>query len=119
MPVKKGQGQIPLKKEMDISKYGGYNKVASSFFVVATYCRAGKKEVSFVPVDLLVSERFVSDKEFAVSYTKEYLQSINSKKIENIELPLGRIVKIKTVLMLDGYKVWINGKANGGKIVLL
>jgi len=27
-PVKKGQGQTPLKEGMDISKYGGYNKVS-------------------------------------------------------------------------------------------
>ena len=37
MPVKKGQGQIPLKKGMDITKYGGYNKASASFFVVAKY----------------------------------------------------------------------------------
>ncbi len=119
MPVKCGQGQAELKNGMKIEKYGGYNKVSSSFFVVAKYLRGGKREVSLVPVDLMKSEKFLQDQEYALAYTKAFLESINAKKIESVELPLERIVKIKSLLSLDGYKVWINGKANGGKIVLL
>ena len=120
MPMKKGQGQIPLKKGMDINKYGGYNKASASFFVVAKYLRGGKTEVSFVPVELMVSERFMSDDAFALDYIKSVLEGMNTKKIENVEMPLGkRIVKIKSVLSLDGYKVWINGKASGGKQLLI
>ncbi len=120
MPVKKGLGQVEIKKGMAISKYGGYNKPAASFFVIARYLRGGKREVSFVPVELMVKKQFLSDKEFAKPYVQKVLEGINTKKIEEVEFPLGkRIIKIKTVLSLDGFKVWINGKANGGKIVLL
>lgn len=130
MPVKKGLGQASLKaptnKEdvysayKNIDKYGGYNKLTASFFVVVRYLRGGKKEVSVVPVDLMISERFLKDNEFALSYIQEFLEGINTKRIENIELPLGkRIVKIKSILSLDGYKVWLNGKSNGGKQLLI
>jgi len=120
MPVKKGSGQVCLKKGMDISKYGGYNKPTASFFVIAKYLKGGKKEVSFVPVDLMVSERFLADYKFACEYIKDVLAGMNTKKIENVELPFrNRVVKIKSTLCLDGVKVWVNGKANGGKIVLL
>ena len=116
MPVKKGQGQIQIKKGMDIDRYGGYNKAAASFFVIARYIRGGKKEVSFVPVELMVSEKFLNDDNFAIEYITNVLTGMNTKKIENVELPFGkRVIKIKTVLSLDGYKVWVNGKAGGGK----
>ena len=120
MPVKKGENLVPLKAGMDTQKYGGYNKSSASFFVIVRYLRGGKREVSFVPVELMVSEKFLQDDEFALSYVQRFLEERNSKKIEKVEFPLGkRVIKYKTVLSLDGYKVWINGKANNGKIVIL
>jgi CRISPR-associated endonuclease Csn1 len=120
MPVKKGEGQVPLKAGMDISKYGGYNKSTSSFFVIARYLRGGKREVSFVPVDLMIADRFMQDDAFAASYVQDFLQGINTKKIENVEFPIGkRQIKLKSVIRLDGYNLWVNGKANKGARVLL
>lgn len=120
MPVKKGEGQVPLKKGMDIAKYGGYNKAAASFFVIVRYLRGGKTEVSFAPIELMVSDRFMKDDEFAIQYVKQFLEGINTKKIENVEFPIGkRQIKYKSVLSLDGFHVWVNGKANNGKIVSL
>lgn len=120
MPIKKAAGLVPIKQGRDTEKYGGYNKASASFFVIARYKRGGKKEVSFVPVELMSAEQFMKDEEFAKRYIKHTLEKINTKKIEDVELPLGkRVVKIKSLLSLDGYKVWVNGKANGGKIILL
>lgn len=120
MPVKKGEGQIPLKSGMDIAKYGGYNKSTSSFFVIARYLKGGKTEVSFIPVDLMSADKFMKDDTYALKYVQKFLEGINSKKIENIEFPIGkRQIKYKSVLSLDGYQVWINGKANKGARVLL
>ena len=119
-PLKRGNGQASQKEGMKIEKYGGYNNVTASFFVVAKYKKGGKKEVSFVPVDLMHAEHYTSDEIFAKEYVKDTLQKMNTKKIEDIEFPLGkRIVKIKSVLSLDGYKVWINGKSSGGTRMLL
>ena len=120
MPLKKGQGQVQLKKGMDIEKYGGYNKPSASFFVVVRYLKGGKREVSFVPVDLMVSDKFLNDEAFATDYVKGVLEGMNRKKIEAVELPLGkRVVKIKSVLSLDGYRVWLNGKSSGGSRLLI
>ncbi len=120
MPVKKGEGQVPLKAGMDIAKYGGYNKSASSFFVIARYLKGEKREVSFVPVDLMVADKFMLDDAFATTYIRDFLQGINTKKIENVEFPIGkRQIKYKSVLSLDGYKLWINGKNSGGRQLLV
>ena len=119
MPMKKAVGEND-STIMDIEKYGGYNKPASAFFVIARYMRGKKKEVSFVPISLMDSKRFLSDPAFAIEYATKVLQSINTKTVTDVEFPLGkRVIKYKTVLSLDGFRVWINGKANGGKIVLL
>lgn len=119
MPVKAKKDLVPLKKGMDPEKYGGYNKSGAAFFAVAAYNRGGKKEVSFVPIELMVSDRFLKDPEFAKSYVTQQLQNINTKTISDVEFPLGtRVVKFKSVLSLDGYEVWVNGKSKGVKRII-
>jgi CRISPR-associated endonuclease Csn1 len=34
LPLKKGMGQLPLKKELPIEKYGGYNNICGSYFAL-------------------------------------------------------------------------------------
>ena len=120
MPVKKGNGQVRLKKNLDKSKYGGYNKTTASFFAIVKYKRGGKNEVSFIPVDLMASERFMNDDDFSKEYVRGKLEEINAKTIGGIEFPLGkRVAKIKSLLSIDGYRVWINGKKNSGRRIIL
>lgn len=120
MPVKKKDDLVPLKKGMDTTKYGGYNKSGATFFVLVAYDKGGKKEVSFVPIELMISKQFLQDEEYAKEYALGQLQKLNKKMISNVSFPLGmRVIKFKTVLSLDGYEVWINGKANKGAIISL
>lgn len=120
MPVKKGTNLTPLKQGMDTQKYGGYNKASSTFFVIAKYMKGNKPEVSFVPVDLMYRDSFIKNKETASEYIANALQKMNSKTISDVILPLGnRVVKYKTVLSLDGFKVWVNGKMSNGKQVVI
>lgn len=111
-PVKSGSGElIPLKKGMDTEKYGGYNKPTATLFVLVKYKNGNKNELSIIPVDLLVGEKFKKDEEFA----KAWLQKKLGKKAENIELPLkNRVLKVNTVFSLDGFEVCLSGKSNGG-----
>lgn len=120
MPIKKKEGLVPLKKGLDSQKYGGYNKSSATFFTLAVYDKGEKRELSFVPIELMVSKRILVDEIFAKEYVRTQLQKLNKKTISNIEFPLGmRPIKYKAVLSLDGYEVWVNGKANNGAIVLL
>lgn len=120
MPVRAGDDLVPLKKGLDPKKYGGYNKSSAAFFMLASYDRGGKKDVSLVPIELMVADRFLQDEEFASRYVQEQLQKLNKKTISDIEFPLGmRVIKYKTVLSLDGYEVWVNGKSGGGKQILI
>lgn len=115
-PVKKGGGLVPLKKGLDTEKYGGYNKPAVSFFVLVRYCAGKKKDVMFVPVELMDARRYLVDSNFREDYARSMIGKIRNKKIDAVEFPLGdRILKINTVLSLDGYRVCLSGKANGGE----
>lgn len=108
MPLKKKADLVPLKKGMDPVKYGGYNKSGATFFIVAAYDKGTKKEVSFVPIELMFSEQFLKDEDFAKQYVQEQLQKLSAKTVSNVWFPLGmRKIKFKTVLSLDGYEVWV------------
>lgn len=120
MPVKKKTELVPMKKGMNPLKYGGYNNSSATFFIIVAYLKGTKKEVSFVPIELMVSNRFLQDEEFAKEYVQGQLQKLNSKQISDVHFPVGmRKIKFKTVLSLDGYEVWVNGKANKGARVRL
>ena len=121
MPLKAAEGLVPRKKGMDTVKYGGYNKKAASFFIPVKYtCGKNVYEITIMPVDLMVAEQFRNDENFAAEYASQNLEEILGKAVRNVSFPLGmRILKINTVFSLDGLRVCLSGKANGGiKIIL-
>lgn len=114
-PVSAKPGLVPRKKGLDPAKYGGYNKPSMSFFSLIKYTKGKKTEVTFLPVDLLCADKFENDAGFAEKYIKDTLGNIR-----DLSFPLGkRIIKINTVLSLDGFEVCISGKCNGGALLLL
>ena len=114
-PVSAKPGLVPRKKGLDPAKYGGYNKPSMSFFSLVKYTKGKKTEVTFLPVDLLCADKFENDAGFAEKYIKDTLGNIR-----DLSFPLGkRIIKINTVLSLDGFEVCISGKGNGGALLLL
>lgn len=121
MPLKAAEGLVPRKKGMDTAKYGGYNKKAASFFIPVKYtCGKNVYEITIMPVDLMVAEQFRNDESFAAEYASQNLEEIIGKSVRDVSFPLGmRILKINTVFELDGLRVCLSGKANGGKILTL
>lgn len=51
MPVRASADLVPLKKNLDTEKYGGYNKPTASFFVLAGYTEKKKRDAMLVPVN--------------------------------------------------------------------
>ena len=73
-----------------------------------------------VPVELLVKDRVLEDREFAQAYLVKTVEKIIGKQPENLELLLnGRFLKINTVFCFDGVKMALASKDNGGKNVML
>ena len=120
MPKKKNEGLVPRKKGLDSEKYGGYNKKTASFFTLIKV----KNDIVIVSVDLMNQTDFLNNEEKTKNLVYEFLKSFYSQKKLNmishddIEFPIGRrILKINTMLELDGYRVNLCSKDSGGQYV--
>ena len=115
-PLKAAEGLIPLKKGRPTEIYGGYNGATVAGFALVKY-RSGKNtESSLVPVKLLDMAKFVADDNYALQYVSNEL----GDKATDIEFLLNkRILKIFTMLSLDGARYCIRGKANLSNIGLM
>lgn len=109
-PLKKGNGQIPLKSSddrlSDISKYGGYSCATGAYFVLAdSVDEKGrtKRSIEFVPLHL---KRIVeSSDEAMIRYLEEERGLINPKIV---------IHKIKknTLFKVNGFYMWLSGRSS-------
>lgn len=108
-PYKKNQ-LIPKKKDLPTDIYGGYNGPTASFFTLVKHYKKGRPILSILPVDLLIADKFKEDDVFAINYCEERYG------LENAEfIPLRKVLKINTVLSLDGFRVNLASKNDGGK----
>ncbi len=107
---------IPLKKGLPVEKYGGYNKSTASYFSMVKYRERKKVDIIFMPVDLLVADKYLSDEGFAENYAASTISKIIGKPVSDISFPLGlRPFKINTMFSFDGFLACLGGKANKGK----
>lgn len=118
-PVSAAEGLVPRKKGKPTEIYGGYNKPTASFFVLVRFQKGKTREVMVMPVELLYADRFLSDAAFAEEYAKKTVSSIVNKPVTAVEFLLnGRILKVNTMLSLDGLRVCIAGKSSGGSKII-
>lgn len=115
-PLKAAEGLIPLKKDRPVEIYGGYNGATVSGFLLARYKEGKKIQVSLVPLKLLDMKRVLLSDEYALKYVAKELGS----KAKDIEILLNkRVLKIFTMLSLDGARYCIRGKASSREIGLM
>ena len=115
-PLKAAEGLIPLKKDMPTEIYGGYDSATVAGFALVKYRSGKNNEISLVPVKLLDMEKFVADDNYALQYVSNEL----GDKATDIEFLLNkRILKIFTMLSLDGARYCIRGKASPKEIGLM
>lgn len=104
-PLKKGSGQVPLKKSgplSDIEKYGGYDRPISTYFTLVNHTgKKGKECLSMQPINLYQLE------EFEKSPT-EFLE--NELHLENPQIMIKK-VKYNTCIEIDGFRMYISSKS--------
>lgn len=109
LPLKKGKGQTPLKENSplsNINKYGGYDKPTSSYFSYVEFeGKKGKKSRQLVPIDSYLRKEYEGN---PIQYLTERLGLVNPK----ILFP---IVKYNACIEIDGFRMNISSKSNGGK----
>ena len=110
-----GEGLIERKKGLPTELYGGYSGATISGFALARYLAGKRTEISLLPVKLLVLDRFVRDKTFALKYAQDEL----GEKAQNVELLFNhRVLKIGTMLSLDGLRLCLRGLGSSSTIGL-
>lgn len=105
---------IPRKKQLPTDLYGGYRKPTASFFTIVKHTQKQKEHISFIPVDLLIADKFLKDNDFAMEYCKEKLGLENPVFILN-----RKKIKINTLLEIDGFRANISATSGGGKQFVL
>ena len=106
--MKKGKGQVPIKSSdkrlLSIEKYGGYNKAAGAYFVLAE--SDGKKGVR---------KRTL---EYVPLYRKAELEADDKNLLAYLENEIGlknprviiRKIKTDTLFNVDGFKMHLSGR---------
>ena len=119
MPLKADAGLVPRKKDLPAEKYGGYNKPGVCFFVPVRYKVKKKMDIMIMPVELLHKNEMLGDDAAALAYAKQQTEKILGKAVDEVSFPMGkRLIKINTVLSLDGFEVVITGGAGGGSKII-
>lgn len=105
MPLKKGMGQVERKKNMEIDKYGGYNRPSSTYFAFVEYADSkGKNVRSFEPVDLYVEKEYKNNPELFMA------KRLGVDEVKII-IPC---VKYNALISIDGFRMHISSKSGGG-----
>lgn len=121
-PVSADSCLTPLKQGLPTERYGGYKRSAATFFVLVRYKIVqrlkAEPDVMIMPVELLHAKRFLNDEAFALAYAKRTIAEIKKKQEDEVQdvafLLNKRILKVNTVLSLNGFRMCITGKAGGG-----
>ena len=95
-----GKGQLRIKENKPIEKYGGYNKITGAYYCVVEHTVKGKRSRSIEPVFLYKKTLYESD---PVAYCREIL-SLEEPKIIYPRLLTGALVEI------DGKRLYICGR---------
>lgn len=108
--LKKGNGQVSIKSNSplsDIDKYGGYNKATSTCFSLISYVNEkGETVKQFVPIDLHEESKYLEN-------PKAFID--NKLSVDSaIIIPC---VKYNTLVSVDGFRMHISKKGNGGAII--
>lgn len=112
----------PLKGNLSIEKYGGFNSSSIAYFSLVK-CNSF---LVIIPVEVVNCKKYENNKTFARDYTYQKLRSILSNKLykelspDKIEFPLGkRKLKINSLLEINGFRMNLCQKDSGGKYIII
>ena len=102
-PKKMGKGQVPLKKDLPIARYGGYNKPQTACFMLVEHVEKKDRTRSLIEVPMHVFNQMGRDACAAVTYCEEQLG------MKDVRIILPR-VKMRSLLCIDGFRMILAGK---------
>lgn len=96
-----GKGQLPIKQNLEINKYGGYNKLTGAYFCVIEYLNKKKKQRGIFPVYLYKVSEYEKD---PIRYAEKTLNLMQPEIIINKILP-------NSILEIEGIRLAITGRS--------
>lgn len=119
MPVKKGNGQVPLKNSeqliVSIEKYGGYNKASTGHFLYVEGIDKKGNSIYVIETLPLYMISLLKSKKDRENYIKE-LWSKEGNKFLNPKIYVENI-PIQTLVSINGFKAHITGRT-GNQYIL-
>ena len=101
-PLKKGNGQLSLKKDLSIEKYGGYDKVSGIYFALVEHTK-GKKTIRTIYSVLSSVVKSDADDIELIRYMEDVDKLINPKI-------LVRKIPFFSTFEINGYRVHISAR---------
>lgn len=106
--AKAGKGQLPLKANLSIDKYGGYDSLTTAHFaLVQSEGKKGAKQLTIEAIPLVYAKQ---GKEAVLKYLTE---------VVGLQKPLLKLNKIKkySLLKINGFPMHISGRT-GNRMIL-
>lgn len=102
------EGALPLKKGLDIKKYGGYSSLQYGFYsLISGLDKKGNKKIMIIPVPTMYGQ--LPDENY-----KEYLAE--NSKLSDINV-LIKNLKVNTVITINNSKFCITGVTNASYVI--
>lgn len=95
-----GKGQLEKKRGLDISRYGGYNKLKGAFYFAVAHTEKKKRVVTIEPVYLYCREKYEND---PLAYCTEVLHLTDP-------VVLCREIRADALLEINGSRLYISGR---------
>lgn len=108
---KTANASVPIKKGMDVTKYGGYKTITPAYFALVTSeNKKGNIQKSIEAVPLYLKEAIEKDINIFIDYCKD------TYKLKNPNILLPKIKK-DTLFVVNGFPMHLRGRSNN-KLVL-
>lgn len=106
--VGKNKGQLPVKKNLPIEKYGGYNKVTGTYFFLVEHTEIKKRVRTILPVYLYALKEYENN---PVDYC------VTNFGLVDPVIILNKIL-FNSLFEIDGSRLILTSRSNGGDYIV-
>lgn len=110
--MKKGNGQVEIKKGLSIDKYGGYNKASIAHYAIVDHKLKNKTQRWLVSIPIHISNRILNQNDLV-----SYLETEHEPQLNDVEIIVDHIHARNQLVEFEGIKARITGKS--GKMYVL
>ncbi|WP_027438114.1 type II CRISPR RNA-guided endonuclease Cas9 [Lachnospira multipara] len=99
---KRNSGKLAIKKNLNISNYGGYTGIKPSYFALVEFAEKKKRKKQIIGVPIYVDNMLKHNENAFIEYCT------NNLKLTNVVV-LKQKIKMNSLLSMDGYPMRIRG----------